>query len=116
MLTPTQYINANKDTVVENAFTHFLWYGQPYNTTIDLSAENARYNHITTYEHAYAVFTEYLHDVLENYNAFHSFLNRCRNATISPATRTAQQYVSIVWECDYTIQTVYQFLKQVREV
>ena len=116
MLTSTQYINANKDAVVENALIGYIRCQHDLRHSIQGSAEHAALFNICTYNEALTAYAQHLHDVLEDYKAFYSFINRCRKSTISPATGTAQHYIFIIWECDYTIQTVYQFLKQAGEV
>lgn len=115
MLTSTQYINANKDAAVENALLNYIRYQYNINISIHGSAEHATRYNICTYDEALTAYTTHLHDVLKNYNAFHSFLNRRRKITTIPATRTAQQYIFIIWECDLTIDAAYKLLKQAAE-
>lgn len=115
MLASTQYINANKDAAVENALLNYIRYQYTINISIHGSAEHATRYNICTYNEALTAYTKHLHDVLKDYKAFSSFLNRRRKITTMPATGTAQQYIFIIWECDFTVDAVYKLLKQAAE-
>ena len=108
----TLYIVRNTPTIAENALKNYFWHNQKISETIEKSCNHAK-------EYCYcdvgllrASVNAELRQVLESKENFRKFLNKQRAALISPACKSAKEYLVKMWDTEESLENVYNFLRR----
>ena len=108
----TLYIVQNTPTIAENALKNYLWYSKEISETIERSCNHAREYRYCDADLLRASVNAELRQVLESKENFRKFLNKQRAALISPACKSAKEYLSKMWETEESLENVYNFLRR----
>ena len=108
----TLYIVRNTPTIAENALKNYFWHNQEISETIEKSCNHAREYHYCDADLLRASVNAELCQVLESKENFRKFLNKQRAALISPACKSAKDYLSKMWETEESLENVYNFLRR----
>lgn len=105
------YIEANTPAIVENCITAFLWHNTPPFDTINKSCIHAReFNYCSPSDLRVSV-SSMLDNVLLTYDDFMTFVKSRRSSLISPATKSAADYIGVMWEQKDIPEKVFAYLK-----
>ena len=108
----TMYIVQNTPGIVEGALLGYFWHNKKITDTIEKSCNHAReYRYCDTGLLRASVNAE-LRQVLENKENFRKFLNERRSTLISPACKSAKEYLVKMWETEESLENVYNFLRR----
>lgn len=108
----TLYIVQNTPTIAENALKNYFWHNKEISETIEKSC-----NHAREYRYCYAdllrasVNAE-LRNILQSKENFQKFLNKQRKKIVSPACKSAKDYLVKIWETEEPLENVYNFLRR----
>ena len=108
----TLYIVANTPTIAENALKNYLWYNKEISDTIEKSCNHAKEYHYCDADLLRASVNAKLRQVLESKENFRKFLNKQRATLISPACKSAKEYLVKMWETEESLENVYNFLRR----
>ena len=108
----TLYIVQNTPTIAENALKNYLWHNKEISETIENSCNHAREYHYCDTDLLRASVNAKLHQVLESKENFRKFLNEQRARLISPACKSAKEYLVKMWETEESLENVYNFLRR----
>ena len=108
----TLYIVANTPTIAENALLRYFWYSKEISETIEKSCNHASEYHYCDADLLRASVNAKLHQVLESKENFRKFLNEQRARLISPACKSAKEYLVKMWETEESLENVYNFLRR----
>ena len=108
----TLYIVANTPTIAENALKNYLWHNKEISETIDKSCNHAREYRYCDVDLLRASVNAELRQVLESKENFRKFLNKQRAKLISPACKSAKEYLVKIWETEESLENVYNFLRR----
>ena len=108
----TLYIVRNTPTIAENALKNYFWHNQEISETIEKSCNHAREYRYCDTDLLRASVNAKLRQVLESKENFRKFLNKQRAALISPACKSAKEYLVKMWETEESLENVYNFLRR----
>ena len=108
----TLYIAANTPTIAENALKNYFWHNKEISETIEKSCNHAKEYHYCDVDLLRASVNAELRQVLESKENFKKFLNKQRATLISPACKSAKDYLSKMWETEESLENVYNFLRR----
>ena len=108
----TLYIVRNTPTIAENALKNYFWHNKEISETIEKSCNHAREYHYCDVDLLRASVNAQLRQVLESKENFRKFLNKQRAALISPACKSAKEYLVKMWETEESLENVYNFLRR----
>ena len=106
------YIVQNTPTIAENALKNYLWHNKEISSTIENSCNHAKDNHYCDTSLLRASVNAELRQVLENKENFRKFLNEQRKKLVSPACKSAKEYLVKMWETEESLENVYNFLRR----
>lgn len=108
----TLYIVQNTPPIAENALKNYLWHNNEISETIEKSCNHTREYHYCDTDLLRASVNAKLRQVLESKENFRKFLNEQRAKLISPACKSAKEYLSKMWETEESLENVYNFLRR----
>ena len=108
----TLYIVQNTPTIAENALKNYLWHNKEISETIEKSCNHAKEYHYCDTDLLRASVNAKLRQVLESKENFRKFLNKQRAALISPACKSAKEYLVKMWDTEESLESVYNFLRR----
>ena len=108
----TLYIVQNTPTIAENALKNYFWHNKEIFDTIEKSCNHAREYRYCNVGLLRASVNAKLRQVLESKENFRKFLNEQRATLISPACRSAKDYLVKMWETEESLENVYNFLRR----
>ena len=108
----TLYFVRNTPAIVENALKNYLWYNKEISETIEKSCNHAREYRYCDVDLLRASVNAKLRQVLESKENFRKFLNEQRATLISPACKSAKEYLVKMWETEESLENVYNFLRR----
>ena len=108
----TLYIVANTPTIAENALLKCFWYSKEISETIEKSCNHAREYHYCDADLLRASVNAELRNILKSKESFQKFLNERRKKVISPACKSAKEYLVKMWETEESLENVYNFLRR----
>ena len=108
----TLYIVRNTPTIAENALKNYLWYNKEISETIEKSCNHAKEYRYCDVDLLRASVNAELRQVLESKENFRKFLNKQRATLISPACKSAKEYLVKMWETEESLENVYNFLRR----
>lgn len=106
------YITQNTPAVVEHVFNGLLWHRRNASETIYRSVDHARAFHYCDAGLFRASINAALRATLQSEAAFRAFINKRRTVTVRPATRSAEEYIRVMWEIQDDLKTVYTYLRR----
>lgn len=107
----TLYIVQNTPTIAENALKNYFWHNKEISETIEKYCNHARENHYCDVGLLRASVNAQLRQVLGSKENFRQFLNEQRATLISPACKSAKEYLVKMWETEESLENVYNFLR-----
>ena len=108
----TLYIVQNTPTIAENALKNYLWHNKEISETIERSCNHAREYRYCDVDLLRASVNAELRQVLESKENFRKFLNKQRETLISPACKSAKEYLVKMWDTEESLENVYNFLRR----
>lgn len=108
----TLYIVRNTPTIAENALKNYLWHNKEISNTIEKFCNHAKICHRCDANLLRASVNAELYQVLESKENFRKFLNKQRETLISPACKSAKEYLVKMWETEESLENVYNFLRR----
>lgn len=108
----TLYIVQNTPIIAENALKDYLWHNKEISETIEKSCNHARECRYCDVGLLRASVNAELRQVLESKENFRNFLNEQRATLISPACKSAKEYLAKMWETEESLENVYNFLRR----
>ena len=108
----TLYIVRNTPAIAENALKNYFWHNKEISKTIEKSCNHAREYHYCDAGLLRASVNAELRQVLESKENFRKFLNKQRAALISPACKSAKEYLVKMWDTEESLENVYNFLRR----
>ena len=108
----TLYIVQNTPGIVEYALLESFWRNKEISETIEKSCNHAKEYHYCDTDLLRASVNAKLRQVLESKENFRKFLNEQRATLISPACRSAKDYLVKMWETEEPLENVYNFLRR----
>ena len=108
----TLYIAANTPTIAENALKNYLWHNKEISKTIEKSFNHAREYRYCDVDLLRASVNAELRNILQSKENFQKFLNEQRKRLVSPACKSAKEYLSKMWETEESLENVYNFLRR----
>ena len=108
----TLYIVQNTPTIAENAFKNYLWHNKEISETIEKSCNHAKEYHYCDIDLLRASVNAKLFSILQSKENFQKFINEQRKKLVSPACRSAKEYLVKIWETEESLENVYNFLRR----
>lgn len=108
----TLYIVQNTSAIAENALKNYLWHNKEISNTIEDSCNHAKECHYCDAGLLRASVNAELFNVLRSKENFRKFINEQRKKLISPACKSAQEYLVKIWETEESLENVYNFLRR----
>ena len=108
----TLYIVQNTPTIAENALKNYLWHNKEISETIEKSCNHAKEYHYCNTDLLRASVNAKLRQVLESKENFRKFLNKQRATLISPACKSAKEYLVKMWDTEESLENVYNCLRR----
>lgn len=108
----TLYIVQNTPGIVEGALLGYFLHNKVISDTIEKSCNHAREYHYCDASFLRASVNAELRQVLENKENFRKFLNEQRKKLVSPACKSAKDYLVKMWETEKSLENVYNFLRR----
>ena len=108
----TLYIVQNTPTIAENALKNYLWHNKEISDTMEISCNHAKEYHYCDTDLLRASVNAKLRNVLQSKENFQKFLNEQRKRLISPACKSAKEYLVKMWEIEESLENVYNFLRR----
>ena len=108
----TLYIVQNTPTIAENALKNYLWHNKEISETIENSCEYVREYHCCDADLLRASINAELRNILQNKENFQKFIDDRRKKVVSPACKSAKEYLSKMWETEESLENVYNFLRK----
>ena len=108
----TLYIVVNTPGIVEGALLGYFWHNKEIPDTIEKSCNHAREYRYCDVDLLRASVNAKLRQVLESKENFRKFLNEQRATLISPACKSAKEYLVKMWETEESLENVYNFLRR----
>lgn len=108
----TLYIVRNTPTIAENALKNYFWHNKEISDTIEKSCNHAKEYHYCDAGLLRASINAELRNILQSKENFQKFLNEQRKKIVSPACKSAREYLSKMWETEESLENVYNFLRR----
>ena len=108
----TLYIVANTPTIAENALKNYFWHNKGISETIEKSCNHAREYRYCDADLLRASVNAELRNILQSKENFQKFLNEQRKKVVSPACKSAKNYLVKMWETEESLENVYNFLRR----
>lgn len=108
----TLYIVQNTPTIAENALKNYFWHNKEISETIENSCNHAREYHYCDADLLRASVNAKLFSILQSKENFQKFLNEQRKKLVSPACKSAKDYLVKMWETEESLENVYNFLRR----
>ena len=108
----TLYIVRNTPTIAENALKNYLWHNKEIPDTIEKSCNHAKEYHYCDIDLLRASVNAKLFSILQSKENFQKFINKQRKKLVSPACKSAKEYLVKMWETEESLENVYNFLKR----
>lgn len=108
----TLYIVQNTPGIVEGALLGYFWHNKEISNTIEKFLIMQKKYHYCDADLLRASVNAKLRQVLENKENFQNFLNEQRKRLVSPACKSAKEYLVKMWETEETLENVYNFLRR----
>ena len=108
----TLYIVQNTPTIVENALKNYLWHNKEISETIEKSCNHAKEYRYCDVDLLRASVNAELFSILQSKENFQKFINEQRKKLVSPACRSAKDYLVKMWETEESLENVYNFLRR----
>ena len=108
----TLYIVQNTPTIAENALKNYLWHNKEISETIDKSCNHARKYRYCDADLLRASVNAELFNALQSKENFQKFINEQRKKLVSPACKSAKDYLVKMWETEESLENVYNFLRR----
>lgn len=108
----TLYIVQNTPTIAENALKNYLWHNKEISETIEKSCNHAREYRYCDTDLLRASVNAQLFDILRSKENFQKFINKQRKNLVSPACKSAKEYLVKMWETEESLENVYNFLRR----
>ena len=108
----TLYIVQNAPTIAENALKNYFWHNKEISETIKNSCDHAREYHYCDADLLRASVNAELRNILQSKENFQKFLNKQRKKIVSPACKSAKEYLVKMWETEESLENVYNFLRR----
>ena len=108
----TLYIVANTPGIAENALKNYFLHNKEISKTIEESCNHAKEYRYCDADLLRASVNAELRQVLESKENFRKFLNKQRAALISPACKSAKEYLVKMWDTEESLENVYKFLRR----
>lgn len=108
----TLYIVQNTPGIVEGALLGYFWHNKEISETIDKCCNHAKkYRYCDAGLLRASVNAELL-SVLRSKENFQKFINEQRKKLVSPACKSAKEYLVKMWETEESLENVYNFLRR----
>ena len=108
----TLYIVRNTPTIAENALKNYIWHNKEISETIEKSCNHAREYHYCDVDLLRASVNAELFSILQSKENFQKFINKQRKNLVSPACKSAKEYLVKMWETEESLENVYNFLRR----
>ena len=108
----TLYIVQNTPAIAENALKNYLWHNKEISETIEKSCNHAREYRYCDIGLLRASVNAQLFDILRSKENFQKFINEQRKKLVSPACKSAKDYLVKMWETEESLENVYNFLRR----
>ena len=108
----TLYIVRNTPTIAENALKNYFWHNQEISKTIEESCNHAKEYRYCDANLLRASVNAELRQVMESKENFRKFLNKQRETLISPACKSANEYLVKMWDTEEALENVYNVLRR----
>ena len=108
----TLYIVQNTPTIAENALKNYLWHNKEISETIEKSCNHAKEYRYCDVDLLRASVNAELFSILQSKENFQKFINEQRKKLVSPACRSAKDYLVKMWETEESLENVYNFLRR----
>lgn len=108
----TLYIVQNTPAIAENALKNYFWHNKEISETIEKSCNHAREYHYCDTGLLRASVNSQLFDILRSKENFQKFINEQRKNLVSPACKSAKEYLVKMWETEESLENVYNFLRR----
>lgn len=108
----TLYIVQNTPAIAENALKNYLWHNKEISETIEKSCNHAREYRYCDTDLLRASVNAQLFDILRSKENFQKFINEQRKNLVSPACKSAKEYLVKMWETEESLENVYNFLRR----
>lgn len=108
----TLYIVQNTPTIAENALKNYFWHNKEIFSTIENSCNHAREYRYCDVGLLRASVNANLVDILRSKENFQKFINEQRKNLVSPACKSAKEYLIKMWETEESLENVYNFLRR----
>ena len=108
----TLYIVQNTPGIVEYALLESFWRNKEISASIERSCNHAKEYRYCDAGLLRASVNAELRQVLESKENFRKFLNKQRAALISPACKSAKEYLVKMWDTEESLENVYNFLRR----
>lgn len=108
----TLYIVQNTPAIAENALKNYFWHNKEISETIKKFCNHAREYRYCDAGLLRASVNAQLFDILQSKENFQKFINEQRKRLISPACKSAKEYLVKMWETEESLENVYNFLRR----
>lgn len=108
----TLYIVQNTPTIAENALKNYFWHYKEISDTIAKFCNHAKEYHCCDASLLRASVNAELFDILQSKENFQKFINEQRKKLVSPACKSAKDYLVKMWETEESLENVYNFLRR----
>lgn len=108
----TLYIVQNTPGIVEGALLGYFLHNKEISETIEKSCNHAREYRYCDLGLLRASVNAQLFDILQSKENFKKFINEQRKNLVSPACKSAKEYLIKMWETEESLENVYNFLRR----
>lgn len=108
----TLYIVQNTPGIVEGALLGYFWHNKEISETIEKSCNHAREYRYCDVGLLRASVNAKFFDILRSKENFQKFINEQRKNLVSPACKSAKEYLVKMWETEESLENVYNFLRR----
>lgn len=108
----TLYIVQNTPGIVEGALLGYFLHNKEISETIEKSCNHAREYRYCDVGLLRASVNAQLFDILQSKENFKKFINEQRKNLVSPACKSAKEYLIKMWETEESLENVYNFLRR----
>lgn len=108
----TLYIVQNTPGIVEGALLGYFWHNKEIPDTIEKSCNHAKEYHYCDIDLLRASVNAKLFSILQSKENFQKFINEQRKKLVSPACKSAKEYLVKMWETEESLENVYNFLRR----
>ena len=108
----TLYIVANTPGIVEYTLLEYFWRNKEISASIENSCEYVREYHCCDADLLRASLNAELRNILQSKENFQKFIDDRRKKVVSPACKSAKEYLVKMWGTEESLKNVYNFLKR----